>query len=304
MKYPLVYIIILNWNGYKDTIECLKSLLKIDYKNYKIILIDNASTNDSVKEIKSKFPNIKLLENLKNLGFSGGCNVGIRYALKHDADYILLLNNDTVVSKNFLSELVSVGETDEKIGILSPFIYLADKPEVIWSSGLNFNFRNSWPFIDKNKSKIDRGQFKNNRKVEFLTGCSMLIKKSVIDKIGLYKEEYFLYIEDMDYSLMAVKNDFSLYAIPSSKVWHKIGKSSDLIGKENVRYYFIRNLIFFYKNNYSFVDNLIFNSIFLKESFYQIYKHIIKKEFKMAKVILQGILDGYIGRTGSYSHKL
>src|SRR3989339_346256 len=123
MNKPLVYILILNWNGKEDTLECLSSLKKIDYPNYKTIVIDNGSTDDSVKIINKKYPKIKIIENKKNLGYAEGNNVGIRYALKNKADYVLILNNDTIVDKKFLTELVKVGESNEKVGIVGPNVY-------------------------------------------------------------------------------------------------------------------------------------------------------------------------------------
>jgi GT2 family glycosyltransferase len=301
MKNPLVYIIILNWNGFKDTIECINSLKKINYNNYKILLIDNASSNESVKILKSKFPKIKLIVNKNNLGFSGGCNVGIKYALEDNADYVLLLNNDTYVDKNFLSELIKVSTLNKNIGVISPFIYYADNPKEIWSSGSFLNRNNTWPFRDDNQHKQDIGQYKKLRYVEFITGCSMLIKRKVFDTIGFYNDEYFLYFEDMDFCIRARKKGFKLCTVPQSKVWHKIGQSSKNKEKLYIRYYFIRNIILFYRYNFSFIDRSIFFLIYIKESIYQISQLIVKREYRMIKAILIGLTHGFTGKTGHYS---
>lgn len=300
MKEPLVYIILLVWNGYEDTIECIESLLKITYKSYKIVIVDNASTNNSVEILKKRFPTIKLLVNKENLGFSGGCNVGIKYALKNNADYVLLLNNDTSVDKNFLSELVKVGEENKDIGILSPFIYYKDKQNTIWSSGLNLDLKIGWPFVDSLQKKIDNGQYKTIRTVDFLTGCSMLIKKNVFVKVGLFRKEYFLYIEDMDFSVRAKKNNFYLCSVPMSKIWHKVGRSSSQEGLAKVRYYFARNLLLFVKYNYSWKRKLLYGSFILYLKCKEIVQYIKTGELNVAGKIIIGMYHGLIGRTGYY----
>ncbi len=298
MKEPLIYIVLLNWNGYKDTIECVKTLSKVKYKNFKILIVDNASANESVKVLKKELPQIKLLVNKENLGFSGGCNVGIKYALKDKADYVLLLNNDTLVDKNFLTELIKVSESDKNIGIVSPFIFYADSPKKIWSAGLNFRYKNAWPFIDENRETLDKGQFKKPLKNEYLTGCSMLIKKDVFNKIGYFKDEYFLYLEDMDFSVRATRCNLTLYSVPSSKIWHKIGQSSKG-GSHKVKYFFVRNTLLFFKYNFTQKEISKYVYYYIKEYLYQFLQCLKQRDFMRAKAILIGFYHGITGKTGN-----
>ncbi len=189
-----VFIIILNWNGAKDTIDCLKSLENLDYPDFEILVVDNGSTDDSVLKIKSQISNLKnkvvLIENKENLGFPAGNNIGIEYALECGADYALLLNNDTVADKNFLKEMVGVAENNEKIGILGPKIYFYDDPKRIWFAGGSFDWFRGSAHIGF--GEIDFQKYQSEKEVGFITGCAMLVKKEVFGKIGLLDERFFL----------------------------------------------------------------------------------------------------------------
>lgn len=299
MKEPLVFVILLVWNGYEDTIECIHSLEKISYSNYKILIVDNGSTNSAASILRHTFPQYTILENKKNLGFSAGCNVGIKHALKNNANYVLLLNNDTIVDKNFLNQLVHCSESNTDIGIVSPFIYYADKPKTIWASTLSLNLKSGWPFVDKYRSQLDNGQFTSIIPAELLTGCCVLIKRNVFDKVGLFREEYFLYFEDMDFTLRAKHKNIRMYTVPQSKIWHKVGSSSSKKGTANVRYYFVRNFILFYKYNslitYSSVKNLV--SYVLHE----VGTYIKAKDINALRLIARGVIDGLVNKTGGLS---
>ena len=156
MYYPKVSIIILNWNGLKDTLECLESVKKSDYPNYEIILIDNASKNREGEIIKSRFPELILVQNEMNLGFAGGNNIGMRYALKNGAYYVWLLNNDTVIESNTLSDLVAVAEKTPNAGLLSPLIYYYANPEQIQFCGSSFDKEDLQIKYINNKNKVKR----------------------------------------------------------------------------------------------------------------------------------------------------
>jgi hypothetical protein len=227
-KNPKVSIIILNWNGWEDTIECLESLYKITYPNYEVIVVDNGSTNDSLKQIKKVINknNTRIIENKENLGFAEGNNVAMREVMKvGKSKYVLLLNNDTVVDKEFLSELVKTGESDEKVGIVGSILYYYDEPDKIWRSGGKMNWLTGKPnhifrdYKDKEKISIES-------KVEHVVGCSFLIKLDILKKIGLLDKLYFCYFEETDLCIKANKLDYRVYLNTKSKVWHKVSKSS------------------------------------------------------------------------------
>jgi hypothetical protein len=217
---PKVFIIILNWNNWSDTLECLKSFQNNDYPNYQVVIIDNGSDE---KPTPPSDPQVKLIYNQENLGFAGGNNVGIRYALEKGADYVLLLNNDTIVSQDFLSKLVKVAESDKKFGLLGPKIYFADEPQKIWFAGGEVN----WLYnkgVMRGYDEIDKGQYDlpQIQETGYITGCCLLIKKEAIEKIGLMPEDYFLYYEDTDWSLKAQRAGYDCIFVPAARIWHKV----------------------------------------------------------------------------------
>ncbi|MCR4287544.1 MAG: glycosyltransferase family 2 protein, partial [Deltaproteobacteria bacterium] len=139
-----VFVIVLNWNGYQDTIECVESLKGVDYPDLEIIIIDNGSIDDSVEVLRRRFPALLVLETGRNLGFAGGANFGIRRALNDGADYVIVLNNDTVVDEGFVRELVEAAREHKDAGILCSKVYFYDRPDAIWYAGAEFNTLLGW----------------------------------------------------------------------------------------------------------------------------------------------------------------
>lgn len=268
MEYPKVSIIILNWNGWSDTIECLNSLSKIDYPNYEVVLVDNNSKDESVEKIlewiaekKSVIP-IYFIKNDENYGFAKGNNIAIKKVLdKGDSEYILLLNNDTVVEKKFLNELVDVAKTDQKIGIVGPKILNYKKNEedieTIQSLGGVINL---WT---GNVSMICSGHknFQSTIKdVKYLRGAGILIKKDVFKKIGLLEEKYFAYFEETDFCFNTKKEQFLIKIVPNSIIWHKGMSSFNKISGFSL-YLMTRNLFWFekkYASNFQFLIFIIY----------------------------------------------
>lgn len=270
MNYPNVSIVILNWNGWEDTIECLESLYKINYPNYDTIIVDNNSKNNSITkireytegkiEVKSNFFNnstnnkpIKLFEltrkesekagfngelnklpsnkklilikNENNDGFPGGCNVGMKYAMNKGTDYILLLNNDTVVAENFLSELVNFAETDPSIGVVGSKIYYYYEPNKLQAAGGKIRWYLG-EISTYGMSEVDKGQYNQISERDYVYGTSLLLRKEVINKISYMDTSFFFGVEEYDYCTNAKKAGFKIFYVPSSKVWHKAGASS------------------------------------------------------------------------------
>lgn len=248
-----VFIVIVHFNNSKDTYECLNSLRQIKSKKIQIscIVVDNGS--------KEKFRDdeVIIITNKQNLGFSGGNNVGISYALDHNADYILLLNNDTLVDENLVDELVSCIDSDPAIGIAVPKIYFAKGYEfhkeryknnelgkVIWYAGGGVDWKNVIGF-HRGVDEVDHGQYERREITEFATGCCMLVKREVIKKIGMLDERYFLYYEDSDFSQRVIKAGYKIMYTPKAFLWHKNAGSAGGSGSALQDYYISRNRMLF-----------------------------------------------------------
>ena len=231
-KFPKTLIVILNWNNAPDTIKCLDSLKQIDYPDYEILLIDNASTDDSVKEIHKFFPEIEIVINKKNIGVSGGRNVGIDIALARMNDnssdtphYILFLDNDLIVEKTFLKEMVSVAVSNPGIGVLGCKIFFLDKPDTIWATGGILNFSKGTTVL-RGMYELDQGQYDNICEVDYAVGCTFLVTKEALKIVGHFDTIFGIYCaEEIDWCIRARQKGFKVMYIPSAKVWHKISQT-------------------------------------------------------------------------------
>lgn len=252
--WPKVIAIVLNWNGKRNTIECLESLRHLEYSNYEIIVVDNASTDGSQKFLRENFPEITLIENERNLGFGGGFNMGINTSIRLGADYVLCLNNDVVVDKNFLRELVKVGELSTKIGGLCPMEYYYDKPNRINCAGGTIKFPRSKVF---GHGEVDSGQFNKVGETRLLSGPAIMLKLNALLDVGLFDTSYFYGPEDKDIALRLIRKGYKLIFVPTAKLWHKtLGATGGKITPLNV-YFRVRNYILFVKKHADGLELLI-----------------------------------------------
>ena len=224
-QVPLVFIIVVNWNGKDDTLECLRSLRKLAYPNYRTILVDNGSTDGSVAAVRSAFPDVTILALPENLRFAGGNNKGIELAMNSGADFVLLLNNDTVVQKDFLGYLVDRIQSDTTIGMVAPKICYFSSPDIIWFAGARIGF---WTgtMAHVGIRERDQHQFDVAKETDFATGCCVLVSRGLIDAIGTLDESYFIYVEDVDWSIRARQRGFRVFYEPRAKILHKVSASA------------------------------------------------------------------------------
>jgi GT2 family glycosyltransferase len=257
--WPKVVVVVLNWNGKKDTFECLQSLEHLDYPNYEIIVVDNASTDGSQKFIKENFPRITLIENERNLGFGGGLNVGIVKARNRGADYVLCLNNDVIVDRRILIELVKVGELSDKIGGLCPMEYYYSEPNRINYAGGIVRLVGGRIY---GHGELDKGQFDKVRETWLLCGPAMMLKLKALSDVGIFDTSYFYGPEDTDLTLRLIKKGYTIMFVPSAKLWHKRrgavgGKITPLI-----IYFHVRNFLSFVKKHANNKLELFFSTLY------------------------------------------
>lgn len=295
-----VAIITVNYNGKKDTLELLDSLTRLITTSYQLltIVVDNASSDDIVSVIKKQFPKVDILQTGANLGFSGGYNKGLEYATIWGADYFLLINNDCLIKDaDLILKLLETAKSDPKIGLVSPKIYFApgfefhkdryqdqDLGKVIWYAGGEFDWDNigsSHRGIDE----VDKGQFDSVSETEFISGACVLIKKEVLEKVGVLDEKYFLYFEDSDFAKRAENAGFKKYYNGKVAIFHKVSRSTG-IGSKITDYYHTRNRLIFGMK----YGRLRTKFALLREAF---------RLFLLGRPAQRsGILDYYLGVTG------
>jgi len=223
LQDPSVFIIVLNWNNYQDTAECLSSLNDLTYRNYQVVVVDNGSTDDSPYQLQKEFPTVHTIINPDNLGFAAGCNVGIKYALKQGADAVLLVNNDAILEPESLEAAVQSLFSDGRIGIVGGKLKQYYNPSYISTTGVR---RIIWPIMiwrSVGNGQLDKGQYDRREKRVAVIGALMLIKREVFKAIGLLPEEYFFGCEDIDFCLQALKNGFHIIYEPRFVAYHKGG---------------------------------------------------------------------------------
>ncbi|MBU0979037.1 glycosyltransferase family 2 protein [Patescibacteria group bacterium] len=314
--YPKVSIIIVNWNGWQDTLGCLNSVLNINYSNYEVIVVDNGSTDESrarlinwkrktrlAKKGKANSLNkrqshvIKLIFNYQNLGFAQGNNVAIRQVLQENTSkFILLLNNDTIVERNFLKKLIVSSSNQTNVGILGPKIYYANfknKKNIIQSAGFMINLYLGKFLSVEQLNKSDKKLINIAQNVDFVTGACLLIKTEVIRQIGLLDKKYFLLFEDADWCLRAKQAGSLVVYIPQSIIYHKTSQS---FKKERVSqvYYYTRN-IFLFESKHARIFQLtcfLFTYFLFVFPIYFFGYIFVKKNRRSLIHYLHGIKDG------------
>lgn len=264
-------VIILNWNQPELTVQCLNSVLAAkrgERINLEVILVDNFSQPEVVEKLKQRIDQVRfqkrnrkvsfvLIENKENLGFAEGNNQGIRQALKNNADYLFILNNDTEIEQNCLTELIKTAEKNPKAGVVAPKIYYApgfefhqdryqkkDLGRVIWYAGGTIDWIN---VLGRHigVDEVDQGQHDQEKEPSFATGCAFLAKKEVFKKIDFFDKRFFLYLEDLDFSLRTTKAGFKILFNPRALVYHKNAASSGGSGSKLQNYYLTRNRLLF-----------------------------------------------------------
>lgn len=290
-----VSIILLNYKGTKDTLSCIESLEKIEYDNFEIIIVENDSPDDSYEVLSEAIGNKHtLVKSPSNGGFAKGNNIGINYALEKGTDFVLLLNNDTLVEKDFLREMVNCYHKNKAVGMVGCKILYESRRDLIWYGGGELNLKRFYG-LHHGEGQKDCEEFNIEKEVTFNTGCVMLIPREVIQKVGTLPEEYFLYYEDVDYSLTVQEAGYRIFYCPRAVVYHKVSASTG--GEESpfAVEWNTRNRIIFmnkFKHKVSRLEFFKAKSFFYSTRIIKFLQYKAKGQEEKAKALKVGIRKG------------
>lgn len=242
-------IVILNWNGKNDTLECLSSLQHLKEKDYDVVVVDNGSSDGSKEAIAAFFPGVTLLCQEKNLGFAGGCNVGIRHALQNGARWICLLNNDAVVDPDFLCPLIATMQKDEQIGILGGQIRMYGDRERLDHLGGRWDAETASFELIGNRTLASEMHWDENAEIDYVCGAALFARREVFEKIGLFEEDFFLIWEEADLCQRAKKAGFKVKVCMAAKIYHKV--SASFTSRVHSTYFYYRNRLLWMQRNLS-----------------------------------------------------
>lgn len=270
-----VAVVVLNWNGWRDTLTCVTSLQNLNYPNFDLIVVDNGSTDGSQGHIEACFNGLKVIQTGSNLGFGGGCNVGIRRALERRADYVWLVNSDATVDVNALTELVRVAQEQALVGAVGSVLYEADQPERIqlWGGGKV----HLWTGFSRHQT--------SPAQLDFVSGASMLLRREALEQVGLFDDKtFFMYWEDSDLGFRLRQGGWQLAVAEKSRVWHKLSASLGK-GSQQLDAYFTQSGVRFLRR-YSPVPAV---SIFMMVG-RMLMKRMLTAEFGRVKSVFNGYL--------------
>ncbi|MCX5867825.1 MAG: glycosyltransferase family 2 protein [Proteobacteria bacterium] len=307
MEKPKIQCIILNYNNCQDTLVCLDFLRKQSWKNLDILTIDNGSMNNSAEEIRRHHPGSEIIESPKNLGFAGGCNLGIKTSIERKPDYFFFLNNDALVESDTLSLLVKTGQNNPHIGMLGPLIFTSLPGFIIESLGMKCNWKTGRFYHrlhGKPQTQI-RPDLRSRTSIEVdaLSGCALLVKRKVMEKIGGFDEDYFFYFEDADLCRRAQKAGFQTVLVPAATVEHKGSSTITDLDPALRIYYGVRNQLLLFNRNEPYqnpVLRLLRDSYIISLNFLYIFFHSRLPKIQASKLWGQGISDYYRGKLGKY----
>jgi GT2 family glycosyltransferase len=302
-KYDIkIAVLLLNWNGIEFTVPCIESLLRSSVKPNSIIVVDNASIDDSVNVLKSLFSDIQIIENKSNLGFAGGNNVGLQKILSDNYDYIWVLNNDTIVDENCLNDLIEAMEQDHNIAATTGKIIYEGTSDLIWYAGANINYR-TLKSEHVGELQRDKGEFDVPIDVPFISGCCMFLRKSALEMVGVFDNNFFAYSEDFDWCLRAGDLGLRLRYIPQARIYHKVSATfkKTMIGNSGgtssplAIYLTTRNRMYIIrKHTKSYPQFLIATTNYLSWIIYYGLALLLLFRIRKLKALLRGVVNGFM----------
>jgi GT2 family glycosyltransferase len=299
-----VGVVVLNYNGLADTVECLQSLAALKYPRWFPVVVDNASVVDPRERLSHDFPGCVVIRSPENRGWAGGNNLGIRYCLENQADYVVLINNDTTVSSDLISRLVLAAETHREFGVLGPVIRDYQPPCAVQTEGCNFNRPDRPEFFQRVPVPLVVGEIPKVIEVDIVNGCCLMASADVFRKVGLIDERFFLIHEESDFCLRARRAGFRCGVISEALVWHKWSQSFRRTGLRHQCYYDTRNLLLLLMKHGRLrqpqrgrIRSLI---SYVKYAFARWEREMDAACADAAEAVVEGIVDAILRRYGSH----
>lgn len=295
---PIIFAVILNWNEFHHTVPCIDSLKKSSMSINKILVLDQASEDGSGEKLMKLYNDdsqVQVILNDKNYGFSGGINIGIQKALDLNAEYIFILNNDTVIDTDCVQLLFDAILNHPDAAVAGPAIMYHSNPEKLWQAGGYFNkLKMGVSVPDKGKKYSDINQ--NTCEVSFLTGCALLVPRKTLQKVGLFDASLFFYGDDVDYGLRIKKSGLKMLFVPAAKVWHKIEDITVDRTTPYVLYHLARSTVIVLRKNFSGIEK--YYGILLQFTLYTLFRiwQTIKGRKGWNSIIswIRGLIDGIV----------
>lgn len=285
---PIIAVIIVAWNGYDNTQECIESVINQQLVNTNIFLVDNGSKVEPLRNLTLSYPRINYIFSEKNLGFAAGYNLGLRTAMVTKADYYLIINNDTRADSLMLHELIT-SISDESVGLVAPVIYYYDAPGQVWSSGGFMNKVLMMPL----DSHSQNTPIVSPTERTFLSGCCYLIKRNLLEQVGLFDERFFLYFEDLDYCRRVNETEWKMEVVPSAKLYHKVSQSSGGQFSENERFYYAMSSGTYFRKHWNYGNAIPIIIFRLGSAVVTTVKLLSQGKFCVLKCYLKGLFKGW-----------
>ncbi|VTR99799.1 Glycosyl transferase family 2 OS=Roseiflexus castenholzii (strain DSM 13941 / HLO8) GN=Rcas_0459 PE=4 SV=1: Glycos_transf_2 [Gemmata massiliana] len=298
---PNVWIVPVNYNGTDDTQKCLRSLAGLSTPA-NVVLVDNASHPDPTPALASEFPWVHVVRNAENLGWSGGNNTGIRYALDRGADFVMLLNNDTTVAPDIVERLLSAFQAHPQFGVIGPVIRYMDEPDVVMTDGVTFNPPRFPGFFQRKIVPERRADPPAVDETDIVNGCCMMVRADVFQRIGLIDDHFFLIHEEADFCLRVKEAGFGCGVLAEPLVWHKGSTAFKRAGKKWQRYYDTRNLSLLLRKHRvgSGRGLLSAYTTYLRYAYHRYCHEREAAQRDAADAVLEGLIDAAARRTGPY----
>lgn len=295
---PLVAIILVNWNSWRDTLECVDSIKESTYANLKIVIVDNGSVDGSPERLKERSNEYELILLAENTGFTGGNNLGIKRAMSLGADYIFLLNNDTLIDNTAIERLVNSAQLDISVGVVTPKIFFHPDRHLLWAAGSSFN-RKILMGLNSGYKLEDAPEYNQPAYLDYAVGCALLIRRDVIEAVGMLTEDYFATWEDVDFGLRVNRNGYKILYEPSAIVWHKESASAGGTDNPQYVYYQVRSaFVFQHRWSQSLINSIVAHSYYSAYCLLRIYRFLRCGNFRGIVAIVIAISDAVRGRLG------